>query len=138
MSDTIFDKILRKEIPAEIVYDDPTTLAFLDITPVNPGHVLVIPKTPSRNIFDITPESFASTMEVVRKLAQAVINATHADGVNIVMNNEPAAGQVVFYAHIHIIPRINADGLSSWHGTAYSNPTDLPEMATRIRNALTA
>ncbi|MBA3789439.1 HIT family protein [Patescibacteria group bacterium] len=107
--ETIFDKILRREIPANVVYEDNQTFAFLDINPVNPGHVLVIPKNPSRNILDIDEKNWLALMGTVRKLARAVKEAMGADGINIDINNEPAAGQIIFYTHIHIVPRFAGD-----------------------------
>lgn len=105
----LFLKIVRGEIPAHKVYEDDTTLAFLDIKPHNKGHVLVIPKAPCRNIFDIPEETLCNMMRVVKKLTPAVVAAVEADGVNIGMNNERAAGQEVFHAHMHIIPRFEND-----------------------------
>jgi histidine triad (HIT) family protein len=107
--DSVFSKIIRREIPADIVYEDENTIAFLDINPVNPGHVLVIPKKPSRNILDIDEADWIALMKVVRMLARAVQRATRADGINIDINNEEAAGQIVFHTHVHIVPRFKGD-----------------------------
>ncbi len=109
--DDLFAKIIRGEIPSTKIYEDENTFAFLDITPVNKGHVLVIPKTFYRNILDIEEEDWCRLMETVRTIATAVKKATNADGINIVMNNEPAGGQEVFHAHVHIVPRFNGDGM---------------------------
>jgi histidine triad (HIT) family protein len=111
MEKTIFDKIISREIPAEIVYEDDQTLAFLDIAPNNPGHTLVIPKIASRNIFSISEASWSAVMETVRMLAPIVRDAVGAEGVNIGMNNEPAANQEVLYTHVHIIPRYAGDNV---------------------------
>lgn len=111
MEDTVFHKILRKEFPAGegLIYENEHTYAFLSIHPNHPGHTLVIPKTPSRNILDITEPSWLAVMTTVRKLAPAILEAMHADGINIHMNNEPGGGQAVFYTHVHIIPRYAND-----------------------------
>lgn len=109
MQETIFSKIINKEIPANIVYEDEHTLAFLDIMPNNPGHTLVIPKKPSRNILDIDKDSFAKVMETVRLLAPKIKSAMKAEGVRISINNEPSAGQEVFHLHVHIIPMFADD-----------------------------
>jgi histidine triad (HIT) family protein len=103
--DTIFTKIINREIPAEIIYEDNTVLAFLDITPVNHGHALVVPKVPFVNIFDGDAEVLAHMVKVGQKIAQAQQLAGLADGVNFLINNGPAAGQEVFHSHLHIIPR---------------------------------
>jgi len=109
----LFLKISRREIPSACVYEDAHFFAFLDIQPCNKGHVLVIPKTYSRNIFDIDSHTFGDLSKVVHMLARAVRKATGASGVNIVMNNEPAAGQEVFHTHVHIIPRFENDHVFS-------------------------
>ncbi len=134
-SDTIFAKIIRKEIPADIVYEDENTLAFLDINPVNPGHVLVIPKKWARNVLDIDEESWLSLMKTVRTLAKAVKEATHADGINIDINNEEAAGQVVFHTHVHIVPRFKGDAHVVRPHKAYA-PGQAAEVAEKIRSQL--
>ena len=132
MEETIFTKILRKEIPAEVVYEDDDVLAFLDIEPNNPGHTLVIPKEPTRNLLTITPELWAKVAEVVRMLTPIIMKATGAGGVNIMMNNEPTAGQIVFHAHVHIIPRHEDDGFRHWQGRAYKEG-EMTEVGERIR-----
>jgi histidine triad (HIT) family protein len=134
MEETIFSKIIRHEIPADIVFEDNDVIAFLDIRPNQPGHTLVVPKTYARNIFDIDAENWNTLAEAVRKIAPAVRDATHADGVNISMNNEPAAGQIVFHAHIHIIPRYERDAGYSG-GPAYK-PGEASEIARAIREKL--
>lgn len=108
-TDCIFDKIISKEIPASIVYEDEDVIAFLDISPTTKGHTLVVPKAHVRTIFDIDAQLLAATMLAVQSVASAVKRATGADGINIIMNNEPAAGQEVFHAHIHVIPRFEND-----------------------------
>lgn len=135
MEDTIFGKIIRKEIPAHIVYEDEDTLAFLDIAPVHPGHTLVIPKKPVRTILDIDPESLASLSEVVQKVAKGVMAATGDEGVTIISNNEPAAGQVVFHLHFHVIPRFTGDGLVPFPQGEYGE-VDPSVLAAKISAAL--
>ena len=119
MSDDIFLKIIAGEIPAHKVYEDEYTYAFLDATPNNPGHTLVIPKERYKDIYEIPEEVLSHVMNTVKKVAIAVKKATNADGINIGMNNEPAAGQLVFHAHIHVIPRFKDDGLKHWGRKEY-------------------
>jgi histidine triad (HIT) family protein len=107
--DTIFGKIIRREIPAHVVYEDDDTLAFLDITPNSPGHTLVIPKKFARNIFDIDDETLCAVMKTGRKIAPAIREAVGAEGMNVNSNNGAAAGQIVFHFHIHLIPRFTDD-----------------------------
>lgn len=135
MEDTIFDKILRREIPAEIVYEDEETLAFLDIAPNNPGHTLVIPKSSSRNIFTISEESWLAVMKTVRRLAPLVRDAVGAQGVNIAMNNEAAANQEVLYTHLHIIPRFPGDNVLRFVKKDYKEG-EMREVAEKIRSAV--
>ena len=135
-TETIFSKIIRREIPAEIVYEDDGVLAFLDISPNNPGHTLVIPKVPTRNLFTIDAGNWATVTEVVRTLAPKIQRAVGADGINLIMNNEPAAGQIVFHAHVHIVPRFADDGYRHWPGHEYKEG-EMADIAEKIRKALT-
>ncbi len=101
----IFAKILRGEIPAHEVYEDARALAFLDIMPRAPGHTLVIPKAPARNILDIQPDDLAHVIRTTQTIARAAVTAFSADGITLQQFNEPAGGQVVFHLHFHVIPR---------------------------------
>src|SRR5438034_8902420 len=94
-TNNIFAKILRGEFPCYKVYEDDHVLAFLDIMPRTPGHTLVIPKAPARNILDISPEDFAHVARAAHKIAVAAMHAFKADGVTVQQFNEAAGGQVV-------------------------------------------
>src|SRR3989338_10015665 len=131
--DCIFCKIVAGEIPSFKVYEDERIVAFLDIRPVNPGHTLIVPKTHSKNIFDIVAEDWTAIADVARILAIAIEKAVSADGINIAMNNRPDAGQLVDHAHVHIIPRKAGDGLKLWPQRPY------PEgEAEHVANAIRA
>jgi len=119
--DCVFCKIIDGTIPAYKVYEDDETLAFLDIKPNNFGQTLVIPKDHTENIYTISPEALCRVSLTVQKIATAIRNGADVDGINIVMNNEPAAGQVIFHAHIHIIPRLNDDGFKHWESKEYKD-----------------
>lgn len=119
--DCIFCKIIKGEIPSTKIYEDDEFYAFLDIKPINKGHTLVIPKTHCRNLMDFPKSQETDLMEFLKKVAKAVVKGVGADGFNLGMNNEPAAGQVVFHAHFHIIPRFDNDGLSSWPDKEYED-----------------
>lgn len=121
MSGCLFCNIVAGDIPCDKVFEDDATFAFLDIRPINPGHVLVIPKVHHANIYDIPSDVFARVMETTRMLAPKIKSAMSADGINIGMNNDPAAGQVIFHAHVHIIPRFDGDGHEHWHGEHYKD-----------------
>ena len=103
--ENVFAKILRGEIPSNRVYEDDHTVALMDIMPRSDGHVLVIPKTPCRNILDASPEQLAAVMATVQKMAHAVKSAFDADGVTVQQFNEAAGGQEVFHLHVHVLPR---------------------------------
>lgn len=104
-SDNIFAKILRGEIPAIRVYEDDDTLAFMDIMPRADGHLLVIPKTPCRNVLDANPAQLEAVIRTVQKLAVASKAAFASEGVTIQQFNEGAGGQEVFHLHFHVLPR---------------------------------
>jgi histidine triad (HIT) family protein len=101
----IFAKILRGEIPCHKIYEDEKSLAFLDIMPRAPGHTLVIPKAPARNILDVTPDDLAHVMKVAQRIAKVSVDVFGADGVTLQQFSESAGGQVVFHLHVHVIPR---------------------------------
>lgn len=134
-TDNIFAKILRGEIPCVKVHEDEDTLAFMDVMPQAPGHLLVIPKVASRNILDADPQVVAKTIAMVQKLAVAAQQAFDADGVYIAQFNEPAAGQTVFHLHFHIVPRKEGEPLKSHSGTMADSAL-LREHAEKIRAAL--
>jgi histidine triad (HIT) family protein len=131
----VFAKILRGELPAHKLYEDDDTFAMMDIMPRGDGHCLVIPKKPSRNIFDVEPESLAAVMRTVQKLSRAVTKAFGADGVTIQQFNEKAGGQVVFHLHVHVLPRFEGVTLKP-HTGAMEKPEILAANAEKIRAAL--
>ena len=135
IEDTVFAKIIRREIPADIVYEDDETMAFLDVKPIAPGHTLVIPKKPVRNIFDVDDDTLVSVMRTVRKIAPAVRDAVGAHGVHINSNHEAAAGQIVFHLHFHIIPRHDRKEFSFWKQKEIA-PRDTSLLAEKIRQAI--
>src|SRR5215471_4501647 len=101
----IFAKIIRGELPSYKVYEDDKVLAFLDIMPRAPGHTLVLPKAPARNLLDVEPDDLAAVAKVSQLIARAGMRAFGADGVTVQQFNEGAGGQVVFHLHVHVIPR---------------------------------
>lgn len=101
----IFAKILRGELPSYKVYEDDKVLAFLDIMPRAPGHTLVLPKTPARNLLDISPDDLGHVMKIAQKIAKTSLTVFGEQGVTLQQFNESAGGQVVFHLHVHVIPR---------------------------------
>lgn len=136
MNDTIFGKIIRGEIPATKVYEDEHCVAFLDISPINIGHTLVVPRVPYKNIFELPEEILAHLFSVAQKIAEVQKSALGADGVNIMMNNDAAAGQVVFHAHIHVIPRYAGDGYEHWHSKRPYEQGEAEIVAEKIKSNL--
>ncbi len=134
-SNNIFAKILRGEIPSHKVYEDEHTLAFMDVMPQAPGHVLVVPKVASRNLLDADPATLAQTIPVVQKVANAVKEAFDADGVFVCQFNEPAAGQTVFHLHFHVIPRHEGAALQP-HSGKMEDGAVLAANAERIKAEL--
>ncbi|HTO31988.1 MAG TPA: HIT family protein [Pararhizobium sp.] len=131
----IFAKILRGEIPAHKVFEDDNTLAFMDVMPQAEGHVLVIPKAPSRNILDADPATLGPLIAVVQKIAIAAQEAFDADGVTVMQFNEAPAGQSVFHLHFHVIPRYEGAALKP-HSGKMEDGVVLAANAGKIRDAL--
>jgi histidine triad (HIT) family protein len=140
MPECIFCQIIRNQAPASIVYEDSQVVAFLSDHPVNAGHTLVVPKKHYENIYEIPDDEAAYLFKMVKKVAQAVKNATSVEGIRIVQNNGEAAGQVVFHLHVHIIPLKPHNQFS--HDGAFRNPTQyldseaLEKDAEKIRRRL--
>jgi len=128
----LFCKIIAGEIHCTKVYEDDTVLAFLDIHPVNIGHTLVIPKAHHTNLYYTPDETLAHMMTIAKKLSVAIKSALNADGINIEMNNDPIAGQIIFHTHLHIIPRFSGDGFTHWHGAREYNEGEDTKVAQKI------
>jgi histidine triad (HIT) family protein len=107
----IFCKIVRGEIKSDIVYSDDNFIAFLDINPKAEGHTVIVSKKHFRNLLDMPTTLGNEMLEVVKNVSLDLIKQGKAEGFNLVVNNEPVAGQIVFHAHIHILPRKKDDGL---------------------------
>ena len=134
-NNNIFAKILRGELPAHKVYEDADTVAIMDIMPRCDGHVLVVPKTPARNVLDASPAQLAACMRTVQTLSKAVMAAFGASGVTIQQFNEAAGGQVVFHLHYHVMPRHDGVALRP-HTGKMADPAVLSTNAEKIRRAL--
>ena len=133
----IFAKILRGELPCYKVYEDDKALAFLDIMPRSPGHTLVLPKAPARNILDVAAEDLAHVVAVAQKVAKAAIKTFSADGITIQQFNEGAGGQVVFHLHVHVIPRKTGLALKP-PASEKEKPEILAEQAKKLGDAIQA
>jgi len=145
MADCLFCKIAKKEIAAEIVYEDEKTTAFLDVQPRSPGHTMVIPKNHSETILDLKDEEVEPVFLTVKKVTDILKNTflptgdipqgQKPDGFTIGINHGRASGQVVEHLHIHIIPRFKNDSGHSIHSVVNNPPKEsLKELAEKIRS----
>lgn len=135
-SDCVFCKIIDGTIPSHKIYEDDETLAILDIAPTNYGHVLVLSKDHFENIYTMPQELACRMMMTTQKMATAVRNGVDADGINIIMNNETAAGQIIFHAHIHVVPRLNEDGFKHWPHKEYKDEEEKMVYVEKIKNEI--
>lgn len=137
MSETIFGKIIRGEIPCHKVYEDDRVLAFLDINPLSRGHTLVIPKEPAQTLDTLSEESAAALGRVLPRICRAVIAVTGVKEYNVLENNGGGAHQAIAHVHFHIIPKPNhAEGLGiGWPMQPLAPPTGAA-LAAKLRAAL--
>lgn len=139
MTDCIFCKIAAGEIPSKKVYEDSSSMAFLDINPRNQGHTLVIPKRHSQDIFTIPEGDAAELMKAITRVAKGVVKATGAKGVTVTQNNGQLAGQVVPHIHFHIIPRTEAEKGVALEGilpVKKQEEAELDAMAAKIMKSI--
>ena len=139
MDSCIFCKILANEIPSSCVYKDELCTAFLDIRPINSGHMLVIPNEHSSFLSGLKPDTGAQMFRVAQRLAQTLRSGVvPCDGVNFYLADGEVAGQEVFHVHLHVIPRFSGDNFRLHFGRANTPPTkaDLDATAELIRGAL--
>ncbi len=135
--DCIFCKIVAGEIPATKVYEDEYTLAFMDISPIIKGHVLVIPKEHYDPIMQAPDDVLGRCVSVAKRIAQAQVDALGADGVNLHQANGVAAGQVVPHIHFHVIPRFDGDGHHwNWSGKEYDSMEEMGENAEMLKREM--
>ncbi|MBI9081231.1 MAG: HIT family protein [Pseudodesulfovibrio sp.] len=135
-SGCIFCKIVAGDIPCAKVFESETCLAFLDIAPVNEGHVLVLPKGHYATLMDIPGDLGGDLVQTLSQVGRAVMEVTGADGLNLMQNNFEAAGQLVDHAHFHLIPRFSDDGLTLWAQAAYDDQDKMNRLAAEIAGLL--
>ena len=135
---TIFSKIIRGEIPCHRVYEDDAVLAFLDVSPLSPGHTLVIPKEARAQLDELSDESAAAVGRVLPRLCRAVMAATGCTAYNVLQNNGASAHQAVFHVHFHIIPRFEGRGLGVGWTPMSPEPLDLKALGEKIASAVSA
>lgn len=140
MENCIFCDILAGKLPVSMVYQDELCSAFMDIQPVNPGHLLVVPNIHAAYLADLDPETGAQLFRVAQRLAGALrTSGLPCEGVNLFLADGEAAMQEVFHVHLHVIPRFSGDGFGLRFGPNYLNKSEraaLDQAAVQIRGAL--
>ena len=131
----VFARILRGELPCVKVYEDEHTLAFMDIMPQTPGHVVVIPKEGAEDMMDVSPEGAAHLIQTSQKIARAAKSALDASAVTLVQRSGREAGQTVFHVHFNVMPHYPGVPLKI-HAQAMVDPKTLMPIAEKIRAAL--
>jgi histidine triad (HIT) family protein len=136
----VFCEILGGNAPASVVYANGQAMAFMDIQPVNPGHLLVIPQVHAADLASMDPEIGGELFRLGMELAQALQGSgIRCEGVNLFLADGAAAGQEVFHVHLHVIPRFKGDGFGFRFGSDYNRPPDrdqLDQAAAAIRQGL--
>jgi len=135
--DCIFCKIVEGRIPCTKVYEDDLVLAFMDISPLNRGHLLVVPKEHFENIVEISAELYGHLARVVSSTAKALQEVLKPDGMNVMQLNGKAGNQVVPHVHMHLVPRWHGDGLTicAWEPVP-GDRDDIAAAAEAIRSGL--
>ncbi len=135
----VFCKIVRRELPASVLAEDEHTMAFLDIRPINPGHLLVIPKAHVPHVADLPPEAGGRIFDMARALAAALRRSgLRCEGVNFHIADGEVAGQEIFHVHLHVFPRFEGDGVGLRMGPRYGTMPkreELDKIAASIRAA---
>ncbi len=130
----LFCKIIKKEIPAEIIYEDEKTLAILDINPRAPGHAMVLPKVHGETILDLPENEIGPLFSAVKKITRLIQKSLKPEGFTIGINHGKISGQVIDHLHIHIIPRFKNDEGSSIHSVVNNPPKEsLKEIKNKIK-----
>jgi histidine triad (HIT) family protein len=132
----VFCKIVRKEAPASILYEDRKVLAFLDIRPLNEGHTLVIPKEHYETVYHMPEDLVCHIYAIVKRMSVAVKDASKADGITIIQQNEAAAGQEIFHMHVHVVPRFEGQKLPHFRDIQNASRNQLEQAAGRIKQKL--
>lgn len=136
MAACVFCRIVSKQIPSTLVCEDDSTLAFMDIGSINPGHVLVACKAHVDNLFGLEDQQAGALFRTTARVAKAVNRAFSPHGVSVYQANGKAAGQTVFHAHVHVVPRYEGDGMDLVWPVKHPPRAELDRAAEKIRRAL--
>ncbi len=135
-ADCIFCRILEGEIPSIMVYENNQTLAFMDINPANPGHVLVIPRAHYPDVYSITDDWIAAVSQTACKVAKGIREVLNPAGLNLLQCNGKAAAQTVMHFHMHVLPRTLDDHLLMNWGIRPGNMEDIKLLGTQLMKAI--
>ena len=134
--DCLFCKLINRELPISVVYEDEKVISFMDIQPINPGHLLIIPKTHATYLKDLKPDIGGQLFKTAMKLSEALRNSgIRCDGVNLFLADGEVAGQEVFHVHLHVIPRFEGDGFGFKFDDSYwvlPERSELDDVAEKI------
>lgn len=134
MSDCLFCKIAEQSVPAEVVYEDASAVAFLDIMPRAPGHTMVVPRSHAGTILDMRPEDIGPLFTAVQRVVRQIQEALSPDGFTIGINHGRVSGQAIDHVHVHIVPRFQNDGGGSLHSIVHNPPQEsVAEIAKKLR-----
>jgi len=137
MDDCVFCAIAAHRAPASLIYEDESSLAFLDIHPITRGHTLVIPREHCENIYELSETAGAAVIRAASRIARTLRQELQPDGLNLIQSNGRAAGQTVFHFHLHLVPRWNKDGLFlPPHSPVLAERTNLEALAEALRARL--
>lgn len=129
MEDCLFCKIIKGELPSSKVFEDDELLAFLDIQPINSGHVLIIPKQHHALMSELPEKTLGSMMALANTINRAIRkSAIRPEGINLFLADGAAAGQEVFHVHLHLIPRFSGDGFDFVFPEGYKNKPSREEL----------
>lgn len=135
-SECIFCKIIKGELPSHKVFEDEHTVAFLDINPINPGHVLVIPKVHAERLSLLDDDNATALFKTVKKIEEVVSEMPDCMGTNLIQNNGRSAGQLINHVHVHIVPRAAGDSFRFKYDKLDANKKRLEEFASFYRKRL--
>jgi histidine triad (HIT) family protein len=138
MAPCAFCSIIRGESPAEILFRNDCAIAILDIRPIHPGHVLVIPLRHAENFLDVPPGDFGGLFGALSAVTRGMVDALRPPGFNVFSNNGTAAGQSVFHFHFHVTPRYHDDNIRFILELQSYKSNEMSEYGRKIREAIAA
>jgi histidine triad (HIT) family protein len=138
MNDCIFCRIIKREVPAEVLFEDDAVICILDINPIHYGHTLVIPKHHCRDFLELPENAYHAVMSAARVVTAALVDEYGLEGFNLFSNNGRAAGQSVFHFHLHVTPRHPDDDIRFVLNLKQYSGTDMAALGGRLRDRISA